>query len=69
MRYFWLAIMVVTLVPAAVASLLFNPLVFLLLGPEAWREQVARVYPYRWWLATSLVALALATTMFTRSYA
>jgi hypothetical protein len=53
MRYRWLVVMVVTLVPAivvtlvraAAASLLCNPLVFLLLRPEAWREQGARIHP------------------------
>jgi len=33
MRYLWLAIMVVTLAPATVASLLCNALAFLLIGP------------------------------------
>ena len=69
MRYFWLAVIVVSAVPAAAASVLLNPLVFVVLGPDAWREQLARVHPYRWWIAASLVALALATTVYATRYA
>ncbi|MGH3025989.1 MAG: hypothetical protein ACRDLR_06050, partial [Gaiellaceae bacterium] len=68
-RYVWLAIIVVSIVPVAAASLLLNPLVFLALGPEAWRERVARVHPYRWWVAASLVALAMATTVYATRFA
>ncbi len=69
MRYFWLAVIAVSIVPAAVASVLLNPLVFLLLGAEVWREQLSRVSPYRWWIAASLVALATATTVYGTTYA
>lgn len=69
MRYFWLAVIAVSVVPAAVASVLLNPLVFLLLGAEVWRERLSRVYPYRWWIAASLVALATATTVYGTKYA
>jgi hypothetical protein len=68
-RYFWLAVMAVSVVPSAVASVLLNPLVFVLLGADAWRVQLARVYPYRWWVAASLVALATATTVYATKYA
>jgi len=33
-----------------------------LLGLESWREQVRRLYPYRWWLVVSLVGLAISST-------
>ncbi len=69
MGYFWLAVIAISMVPAAAASLLFNPLVFLLLGPEKWREQLVRFSPYRWWIAASLVTLALATTVYATHYA
>lgn len=69
MAYFWLAIIAISVVPVAVASLLLNPLVFLVLGPEAWREQLARIYPLRWWIAASLVGLALSTTVYASRYA
>lgn len=69
MGYFWLAVIAVSIVPAAAASLLLNPLVFLVLGPEKWREQLVRVSPYRWWIAASLVTMALATTMYATHYA
>jgi hypothetical protein len=67
--YFWLAVIAVSVVPAAAASLLLNPLVFLLFGPETWREQLVRLRPYRWWIAASLVTLALATTVYATHYA
>jgi len=67
--YFWLAVIAVSIVPAAAASLFLNPLVFLVLGPERWREQLVRLYPYRWWIAASLVTLVLATTVYATHYA
>jgi hypothetical protein len=67
--YFWLAVIAVSIVPAAAASLFLNPLVFLVLGPEKWREQLVRVHPYRWWIGASLVTLALATTVYATHYA
>lgn len=69
MRYFWLAVIAVSVVPSALASILLNPLVFLLLGPDAWREQLARLHPYRWWIVASLLALVMATTIYTTKYA
>jgi len=68
-QYFWLAVIAVSIVPVAVASFLLNPLTFLLLRPDAWREQLARVYPYRWWIVASLVALTVATTVYGTRYA
>jgi len=40
-----------------------------LLGPDAWREQLARLSPYRWWIVASLCALALATAIYGTTYA
>ena len=68
MRDVWLVVIALSIVPAAVASLLLNPLVFLLLGPDAWRKQLERLQPYRWWIAASLVALAVATTVYGTGY-
>jgi EamA domain-containing membrane protein RarD len=67
-RYFWLAVIAVSIVPAAVAGFLLNPLVYLLLGAEAWRDRLARLHPYRWWIVASLVALAVATTAYGARY-
>lgn len=67
--YFWLAVIAISIVPVAAASLLLNPLVFLVIGPEKWREQLMRLSPYRWWIAASLVALALATMVYATHYA
>jgi hypothetical protein len=61
--------MAVSIVPSAAAAVLLNPLYFLLLGPDAWRKQFARTYPYRWWLIASLGALTLATTVYATKYA
>ena len=69
MRYVWLIVIAVSIVPAAAAAFLLNPLVYLLLGPEAWRNQLARLHPYRWWLVASFIALALATTVYGTKYA
>jgi hypothetical protein len=69
MRYVWLAILVVSFVPVALASLLLNPFVYLLLGPNVWRERVARLYPYRWWIGASLFALALSATVYATQFA
>jgi hypothetical protein len=68
-RLFWLAVIALSIVPAAAAGVLLNPLVFLLLGPGAWREQLERLAPYRWWIAASFVALLLATTVYGTQYA
>jgi hypothetical protein len=69
MGYFWLAVVAISIVPSAAASVLLNPLVFLVLGPERWREQFVRLSPYRWWIAASLVTLAIATTVYATHYA
>lgn len=68
MRYLWLAILGVSLVPVALAALLANPLVLLVLGPEAWRERVERLRPYRGWILTSIVACAIATAVYAAAY-
>ncbi len=69
MGYFWLAVIAVSIVPAAAATLLLNPLVFLVLGPAKWQEHLERLSPYRWWIGASLVSLALATTVYATHYA
>jgi len=65
----WLCLIVLSAVPTAAASLLLNPVVFLVLGPDAWRENVARLQPYRWWLGAAIVALCLSTTVYATTYA
>ena len=68
MRYLWLALIAVGLVPVAVAGFFANPLVFLVLGPEAWRERVAGLRPYRSWILTGIVVCALATAVYAAAY-
>jgi EamA domain-containing membrane protein RarD len=64
-----LPLIALSIVPAAIAGFLLNPLVFLLLGPDTWRERIARIYPYRWWIAASLVVLGVASTVYGTKYA
>ena len=67
MRVLWLAIIGVSLVPVAIAGLVANPLVFLVLGPEGWRDRVERLLPYRRWSCLDR-GLALATVVYTLRY-
>ncbi len=67
-RYAWLGIIAVSLVPAAIAGFFANPLVFMLLGSETWHERVARLHPYRWWFALSIGVCAFATAVYTVRY-
>jgi hypothetical protein len=67
-RYLWLALIAVSLGPIAVLGLYANPLVFLLLGPDEWRDRVSRLHPYRRWLGLALVAGAVATAVYGARY-
>jgi hypothetical protein len=60
----WLAVLALSLVPVAVVAFLANPLIFLVLGPEAWRERAARLVPYRWWFAFSVAVCGFATAIY-----
>lgn len=68
MQYLWLAIIAISLLPVAMAAFLANPLVFVLLGAEAWRARVDRLYPYRGWFAFSIVVCAFATAVYSIRY-
>jgi hypothetical protein len=63
-RFIWLTLIGLSLVPVALLSFVLNPLVFWMLGPEAWRERVARLHPYRSWIGASLVVFGIATTVY-----
>jgi hypothetical protein len=63
-QYLWLTIIVVSLAPVALLSVLLNPLMFMLLGADAWRDRVARLHPLRWWIVLSLAVGAFATTVY-----
>jgi hypothetical protein len=60
-RYLWLAIIALSLVPVAFASFLVNPITLWMLGAEVWRERLTRLQPYRWWFAASLAVFAVGT--------
>jgi hypothetical protein len=63
-RFVWLAIIAVSLIPVAVAGFFANPLVLFAIGPAAWRERLARLYPYRWWIAFAIGVCAFSTTVY-----
>lgn len=68
-RYAWLAVIAVSLVPVAIVGLFANPLVFMVLGPDVWRDRMQKLRPYRDVLALSIVVCAFATTVYTLAYA
>ena len=68
MQYVWLVVIALSLIPATVAGFMLNPLVFLMLGPEAWRNRLSHLYPYRWRLAFSLAVFGIAISVYTVKY-
>ena len=68
MQYVWLAIIAVSLVPVALVAFFANPLVFILLGADTWRDRMRRLAPYRWWLVFSVAVCAFATAVYTVKY-
>lgn len=68
MRYVWLAIIAISLGPVALVGLFANPLVFVLLGPEGWRDRMTRLSPYRRWLLFSVAVCAVATAVYATEY-
>ena len=64
----WLAIIAVTLVPVAIVGFMLNPLVLWALGPEAWRERLVRLHPYRWWFVFFLAVFGTAITVYMVRY-
>ena len=68
MQYVWLVVIALSLVPVAVVGFMLNPLVFWALGPEAWRDRLIRLDPYRWWLAFSLAVFGIAMSVYTVRY-
>ncbi len=68
MQYAWLAIIALSLVPVALVGFMLNPLVFWALGPEAWRDRLVRLHPYRWWFVLFLAVFGTATTVYAVRY-
>ena len=68
MQYVWLAIIALRLVPVALVGFMLNPLVFWALGPEAWRDRLIRLHPYRWWFVLFLAVFGTATTVYAVRY-
>ena len=68
MQYVRLTIIALSIVPVAVVGFMLNPLVFWALGPEAWRDRLIRLHPYRCWFAFSLAVFGTATTVYAARY-
>jgi hypothetical protein len=67
-RYVWIAIIIASAVPLVYVAWLANPLVVMLFGIEWWRDRVARLYPYRWWILFLIVVCAFSVAVYTVSY-
>jgi EamA domain-containing membrane protein RarD len=67
-RYLWLAIIAVSLLPVALLGFFANPLVFIVLGSEEWRARLMRLDPYRWWFGLSLAVCAVAMVVYGVKY-
>jgi hypothetical protein len=67
-RYVWIAIIAVSAAPLAYVAWLANPLSFILFGAEWWRDRIARVYPYRWWILFLIVVCGFSVAVYTASY-
>jgi hypothetical protein len=67
-RYVWLAIIAVSLGPVALVGLFANPLSFVVLGPDRWRDRVRTLIPYRRWLLLSVAVCAVATAVYAVRY-
>jgi hypothetical protein len=67
-RYAWIAIIVVTAAPLLYVGWLANPLSFILFGPEAWRDRIVPLYPYRWWILFLILVCGLSVAVYTAGY-
>ena len=47
---------------------LANPVFIMLVGVERWREQTARLFPYRWWILCLIVVCAVSVATYMASY-
>jgi EamA domain-containing membrane protein RarD len=63
-RYVWLAIIGISLIPVAIAGFFLNPLMLFAIGVTAWRERLVRVHPYRWWIAFAVGVCAFSTAVY-----
>jgi hypothetical protein len=68
MRYVWLAIIAVTVVPLVYVAWLANPLLLVLFGVDWWRDRIARLYPYRWQLLLLMVVCATSVAIYEVTY-
>jgi hypothetical protein len=67
-RYVWLAVIGLSLVPVAFVSIVLNPLVFLMIGADVWHERVARFRPYRWAFTAAIAALGIGVSVYSAKY-
>jgi hypothetical protein len=67
-RYVWIAIIAVSAAPLVYVAWLANPLLLVLLGAEAWRDRIVRLYPYRWWILFLILVCAFSVVVYVVSY-
>jgi hypothetical protein len=67
-QYVWLTIIALSLMPVAVVGFMLNPMVFWVLGPEAWRDRLISLHPSRWWFVFFLAVFSTAMTVYTVRY-
>jgi hypothetical protein len=67
-RYVWIAIIAVSAAPLVIFAWFMNPLLAVLFGVEGWRERMARLYPYRWWILLALGVCAFSVAVYVDRY-
>jgi hypothetical protein len=67
-RYAWIAIIAVSAAPLAYVAFLANPFLVIVLGVDRWREQMARLSPYRWWILFLICVCAFSVAVYTARY-
>jgi hypothetical protein len=67
-RYVWLAIIAVSAVPLLYVGMLANPFFVVVFGVDWWRERIARLYPYRWWVLFLILVCASSVAIYVASY-
>jgi hypothetical protein len=68
-QYIWLAIIAASAVPLVYVAWLANPLVVILFGVDWWRDRIARLSPYRWWILFLILVCAFSVAVYTIRYA
>jgi hypothetical protein len=67
-RYVWLAIMAVAVVPLLFAGMLLNPVFLVVLGSQWWLDWLGRLHPYRWWIVFSGFVFVFSLAVYLAHY-